>query len=607
VNTALALALALAAIVAIAALRMFAAARRRQGTGRHSALRLSAMVAAAVLLYFFLLPPAGAPRPRALTLLTAGSTAADAVAAGDDIVLALPEAPALPGVARVPDLGTALRRHPGATPLRVRGNGLAARDRDAATGHALEFPLPPLPPGLVELAAPVQIGSGRRFAVTGRVEDMAGGQVELLDPAGARVDGTTLDETGHFRLAAVAGPAGRVDYRLRTKARDDRVQEEIALPLDVRAGAPLRVWLLAGGPSPELKYLRRWARDAGLSLHTRIAVGGGVDLGDAPLAMTPATLREFDLVVIDDRAWRDLGERGRGALREAAREGLGVLLRLTADPAAGERRVLQEWGFQVGTADFARSLRLPGSEAADVPADSTDPASAEARATDTAPLLSRRPLQLRAADGVVLQTAPDGEALALWRPEGRGRVALWTLSDSFRLVLAGRRAAHGSLWAQTVATLARPAGPAAGAVPGNVRVGERAILCAVAEDTTVQAPDGTRVTPIPDPASGARACAAFWPAQAGWHERIDGEVRVAFPVRAADSAPGLAAATTREATAALANAASATGEAVPPMPMPGPRWPWAVAWLVVVAALWWLERPRPASPGRRIPTVPEAL
>lgn len=587
----LALALALSAIVAVAAQRILAAARRRPVAAPRTGARLVGTVAAAVLLYFFLLPPSGAPQPRALTVLTAGSTAADVAAAGDDIVLALPEAPALPGVARVPDLGTALRRHPGAAPVRVRGAGLAARDRDAAIGHALEFTPPPLPPGLVELAAPVQVGGGRQFTVAGRVEGMTGGQIDLLDPAGARVDSTRLDESGRFRLTAVAGPAGRVEYRLRTKAGDDRVREEIALPLDVRAGAALRVWLLAGGPGPELKYLRRWARDAGLALRTQIAVGGGVDLGDAPLAMTPATLREFDLVVIDDRAWRDLGERGRGALREAVREGLGVLLRLTADPGTGDRRLLQEWGFLVEPADLARGLRLPGSDAADAAADRPDPASAETRAIDTAPLLSRRPLRLRAADGRALVRAPDGEALALWRPEGRGRVALWTLSDSFRLVLAGRRAAHGSLWADAVATLARPSGLAPPPVPTDARAGERTVLCGIGEGASVQGPDGRHTALAPDPASGARACAAFWPTQAGWHERVDGDARAAFPVRAADSAPALAAAALRATTETLAGAAPSAAAGMP-SPIPGPRWPWGLAWLMVSAALWWLERPR---------------
>jgi hypothetical protein len=32
---------------------------------------------------------------------------------------------------------------------------------------------------------------------------------------------------------------------------------------------------------------------------------------------------------------------------------------------------------------------------------------------------------------------------------------------------------------------------------------------------------------------------------------------------------------------------------------PGPRWPWLLAWLLLSAALWWLERSRA---GRRTPT-----
>lgn len=602
-NPAVMLAWALAAIAIIAAWRIVRSTRRAPASPLRTGVRLAGVVASAALLWFFLVPPDQAPRARSLTVLTAGSGADDARTDDGGLVVALPEAPALPGVARVPDLGTALRRFPGATPLRVRGAGLVARDHDAAAGRSIEFTPPPLPAGLVELDAPVQVGSGRRFTVRGRVEGAAQGRIELRDPAGARVDQAGLDAEGRFALAGQAGPAGRVDYRLRVSNADERVLEELALPLEVRAGAPLRVWLLAGGPNPELKYLRRWARDAGLALRTQVAVGGGVDLGDPPLAVTPATLREFDLAVLDERAWRDLGDAGRRVLRDAVREGLGVLLRLSADPDAGERRVLQEWGFAVEAADIPRSLRLPGSESPDAapiaraPSDAAEggdaPAidAAGAQATDTAPLLSRRALRLRAADGQALQRAPDGEALGLWRPEGRGRIALWTLSDSFRLVLAGRRTAHGSLWAEAFATLARPSGQAPRALPGDARAGERVVLCGLGAGARVSGPDGVRFPLAPDPASGPRACAAYWPASPGWHELVDGESRAAFPVRAAETAPGLAAMAIRTATESLAGVAPAAVAATP-VPTPGPRWPWGLAWLLVSAALWWLERPR---------------
>lgn len=586
--------LALIAIVAVAGLRVvLGAGRGSAGTWRVFA-RVAGTIASAVLLYFFLLPPAGESQVPALKLLTADARPEDATAATGEIVLALPEAPAFANVVRVPDLGTALRRHPSATVLRIRGAGLESRDLDAAAGRRLEFTPPPLPAGIVELSAPTGVPSGRRFDVRGRVAGAPGGRIELLDPAGRRSGSADLDEDGRFQLQASAGPVGRVDFRLQVRGTDDRTLESLSLPLDVQAGTPLRVWVLAGAPGPELKYLRRWALDAGLALRTRIAVGGGVDIGDPPLPFTAATLREFDLVVMDDRAWRDLGDAGRAALRDAVRDGLGLLLRLTAEPGERERAVLREWGFAVDTAELARGLRLPGSELPDAaPAVATVPEASDAdRATDTAPLLSRRPLRLQATDGVPLQSDDRGETLVLWRGEGRGRVALWALSDSFRLVLAGRRAAHGSLWAEAFATLARPVGERPLALPVAARVGTRSVVCGLDEGARVSAPDGASVSLRRDPASGERHCAAWWPTAAGWHELQSGGRTGRFPVRGNDEGLALAAVARQEATLALLAApAASAGEA---MPVPGPRWPWGLAWLLLSAGLWWLER-RPVA------------
>lgn len=585
------IALVLAVVALASAIRIAIAARRKHVSAVRTALRVAGLIASTALLYFFLQPPAGQAQQAVLKLLTANATAEDAIAGTDQIVLALPEAPAFANVARIPDLGTALRRHPSATRLLVRGVGLEVRDLDAARGRTIEFVPAALPSGITELSAPVQVPQGRRFTAHGRVAGAAGGRIELLDPAGQQRDAAALDSDGHFTLTAATGPAGRVDYRLRVHTADDTLLEELALPLDVEAGQPLRVWVLAGGPSPELKYLRRWALDAGLALRSQVSVGGGVEIGDPPLPFTAATLREFDLLVIDDRAWRDLGERGRTTLREAVREGLGVMLRLTADPGERERAVLREWGFTAETADIGRSLRLPGSETPDRTASpaTDDPDATETQATDTAPLLSRRPLRLAAADGVALQHDDRGEVLALWRSEGRGRIAVWTLSDSFRLALAGRRAAHGSLWATAFSTLARPHGDSRIDLPTQVRAGERNVFCGLVDQNVVLAPDGKSTPLVPDPAS---RCAAYWPEQSGWHELQSGDHRRAFPVRAAEEGSALAAMARQEATRALA-AASPAAETTAAASTPGSRWPWAIAWLLVSGLLWWLERRRP--------------
>lgn len=580
------LAALLAAVFLVASLRLLLRARCGRERAWRTVLLLGGQAASATLLYFTLLPPTQSNPSDTLVVLTANAAPAGAVSPTGSVV-ALPEASTALGAERVPDLGTALRRHPGTRTVRVLGDGLLPRDRDAARGLAISFTPSPLPTSLVALQAPTRATAGRRFDLRGRIEGGVAVAVDLLDPSGARVQRTAPDPQGRFSLHAVAGAPGRVDYRLQWRDANDDVREDIALPLDVAAGAPLRLWLLAGGPSPELKFLRRWAVDAGLALRTQVSVGGGVELGDPPLPVNAATLRNFDVVLLDERAWRSLGPGGRAALREAAREGLGVMLRITGELSPGDRSALREWGFDTPATDLPRSVRLPGTETADAAASRID-RSDDVRATDTAPVLTRRPLAATAADGVPLLRDTRGDTLALWRAKGRGRIALWWLSDSYRLALSGRGAAFGGLWATSLETIARPNGAAAPVVPASARVGDRSVLCGLDDDAMLQAPDASA---IPLARDAATRCAAFWPTQAGWHELTVGEATTAFPVRGEDEAPGLLAAERREATQALAANAAPPSETAP-LEIPGTRWPWGLAWLLLSAALWWLERAR---------------
>lgn len=574
------------AIVLVASLRLLLHARGGRARAWRTAALLTGQAVGALLLYLTLVPPTQPTPSGALVVLTANAGTPRDLAPGD-VVVALPESTGARGAERVPDLGTALRRHPGARPVRVLGEGLPPRDRDAARGTPLSFTPAALPPSLVELVAPTQATAGRRFAVQGRVEGKAAVAVDLIDPAGARVARAVPDPQGRFALRAVAGAPGRVDYRLEWRDGVDTVREDLALPMDVVAGAPLRLWLLAGGPSPELKFLRRWAVDAGLALRTQVSVGGGVELGDPPLPMNAATLRDFDAVVLDERAWRGLGTGGRAALREGAREGLGVMLRITGDLSDGDRAALRDWGFGIAGTDLPRSLRLPGTETADAAARRID-GSDEVRATDTAPVLTRRPLEVRADDGVPLLRDTRGDTLALWRAHGRGRIALWWLSDSYRLALSGRSAAFGGLWAESLETLARPKGTALPALPTSARVGERTVLCGLDGEVALRAPDASAIALARDEATG---CAAFWPTQSGWHALTVGDTPAAFPVRGEDEAPGLRAFERREATQFLAANAAPPSPSTP-LETPGARWPWALAWLLLSAALWWFERSR---------------
>ncbi|KAB7762159.1 carboxypeptidase regulatory-like domain-containing protein [Xanthomonas maliensis] len=576
------------------AVALLASARlwRRQARIPQSRGRLWLLIAAqpllAGLLYPVLLPPAGNRAVGTLHVATAGTPAAQ-VAAGDaESWIALPEAPALAGVARVPDLATALRRAPGTTQLVIHGHGLPARDRDRLA-VPLRLALTAPPTGLVALAAPPPVPAGQRLTVGARVQGLPGARVDLLDPGGQVVDSGTVGADGLLRLRGLARAPGQMQFALRLRDTAGNVRDQLDVPLVVTASVPLRGVLLAGAPQPELKYLRRWADDAGLELRSQIAVGPGMQLGEAA-ALDATSLDRLDLLVIDQRRLLALGESARQTVRAAIGRGLGVLVRLDGPVDARIRTALAALGLTTSGGEDSRPVAAPLSlaaagNAAAVPAGDAPPL----------PPLQRSSLQPQQPDAMAAVRADDGSALGWWRAAGRGRIGVSVVADSFTLVLAGRSDLHAALWAQLFASVARAHGPALPAVQAGWAQ-QRMTLCGLSADAVVIAPDGTQQALLLDRAAGANgnACAGYWPAAAGWHRLQSDTGERWLHVRTPQSAPTLYAQQLREATLALAaNRTPATSAAM--APAAGARWPWLLAWLVLASALWGLER-RPAPP-----------
>ncbi|MBO9662025.1 hypothetical protein [Dokdonella sp.] len=546
---------------------------RTRRAPRLRGLRIGLQVAAAVLLYFCLFPPPTREHFAAdqLVVLTPGITPAqlDALPLGAGVV-ALPGVAAPRAIERAPDLGTALRRHADARRLRIVGGGLPPRDRDAARGLVAAFEAAPLPRGLVEFDAPSAVRAGSVWRLGGRVEGVADGRVELRDPSGAVVATQALDAGGRFELQASAKSEGAALFALNVIDREGARVDAVAVPLAARAGAPLKVLLLAGAPDPELKYLRRWAADAGLALDSRIGLSEGVALTEGAPKLDRDALQTADLAIVDERAWAALDAAAKQALNAAVRDGLGLLLRVTGpvpEPVAADWAGL---GYRVRAGEPAVAAKL-------------DRAFAPA---DTGLAFARASLEVEAKDAASLLRADDGAILAWVGNRGSGRVALWLLADSYRLSLAGAGAAFGTLWSDAFGAVARPRETSEPTLPSAMRVDERAVLCGVADDAAVENEAGVRTDLLVD---AADRCAAYWPEAPGWHALLEGGRRWPFFVRPGDAATGLVAGDAARATRALLGAAS-SAVADSDRERPLPRWPFFLAWLAVTAALWWLER-----------------
>jgi len=568
----------IALAVGLALLRMV----RRGGYG----LALWLQVPAAALLYLALCPPNLKLRADALTVMTVGATAAQrsAAPAGQPIV-ALPGAAAPADAEFTPDLATALRRHPAVRRLTVIGGGLEARDREAVADRALTFQPAP-EQGLVELQAPARVPLGRQWSLSGRTAAPIR-RVELRDPSGSVADAVEVDTAGRFVLSATARGAGAARFELRLLGAGPAVIDTVSIPVIVESGESLAVILRYGAVNPELKYWRRWAVDAGLRSSVSAGVTEGVSLREGDAGLTPAALAQTDLVIVDARGWAGLSAAEKSALRAAIADGLGLLLRADGALSAQTAADWRELGFDV-TATAA-----PGSVTLDRRFGQRERSA-----------FSVAPVAVDAVASRVQLQADDGTPLAWWRAQGQGRVGLWRLVDSYRLILLGEPERYADLWAGTLEVLARPRAPVPPEprLPENAWVFERVILCGLGAAASVRAPGGEPVALTVN----AETCAGYWPAAAGWHVLQTGAASWPFYVRATDDGGSFrtalaARATTAmmsgdagpQATAAGRDTAKGRDTAAPPaLRAPMARWPWFLAWLGASAVIWWQERRR---------------
>jgi len=150
-----------------------------------------------------------------------------------------------------------------------------------------------------------------------------------------------------------------------------------------------------------------------------------------------------------------LGSGARAALAAAVDDGLGLLFRPTGPLSAETRRSWAALGLPMSGGEGSRPLRLPSS-----PTARPSQAPAAPGATDPAavmPELARLDVVPGGPQAVSLLRDAQGAPVASWRARGRGRVGVWTVTDSYALVLTGRSDRYGDLWSTLFSALARAA------------------------------------------------------------------------------------------------------------------------------------------------------
>ena len=193
--------------------------------------------------------------------------------------------------------------------------------------------------------------------------------------------------------------------------------------------------------------------------------------------------------MVDDRRWESLDAGQRGALITAVRGGLGLLLRPTGPLSAATRRDWSALGVSLAGGDDTLPLQLD----APLPALAADTTALDGGTQ--ASTLTRRNLTITENEAVSLLRDASGTTLANWRARGLGRVGVWTVTDSYALVLTGSGDQYGELWSKFFSALARPEGSGHLRIEGMSRVGQRVSVCGLTDPTTVLTPGGAHQPP----------------------------------------------------------------------------------------------------------------
>src|SRR5690606_21183363 len=130
-----------------------------------------------------------------------------------------------------------------------------------------------------------------------------------------------LPADGHVQLSGTARAAGRSVFQLRLLDAEGHLADSVPVPQQTVAAATTRLLVRASAPGAELKYLRRWATDAGIQLQLRADTGAGLSVGEGAAALDAASLARTDLLILDERSLAALGSGQLAAVRKALHAG----------------------------------------------------------------------------------------------------------------------------------------------------------------------------------------------------------------------------------------------------------------------------------------------
>jgi hypothetical protein len=169
----------------------------------------------------------------------------------------------------------------------------------------------------------------------------------LLEGMGQVLDSVVVKGDSLFSLHTLPAQVGRGVYKFVAIAGKDTLEQE-NIPVEVEAGKPLKILVLASSPNAENTFLVSWLSKEGHAVASRTLVSKDkyqqvyANMAERPLGqLTPALLGDLNLVIADA-----LTVSGGGLLpmlrRQVQEKGLGLVIRVDSGGSVGKRVLLRD-------------------------------------------------------------------------------------------------------------------------------------------------------------------------------------------------------------------------------------------------------------------------
>ncbi|MBS1951475.1 MAG: hypothetical protein OJF59_000533 [Cytophagales bacterium] len=316
----------------------------------------------------------------------------------------------------------------------ILGEGLSSSALEMMPNKNFQF-LPTEPEGVVKIFFEDEVIEHHEGMLKGIVSGLADTRLRLIGPAGTEDSVQLMKGLNRpFTLSFWPRQNGKFIYQLEITTGNRSYREPV--PIDVAAESPLQILFIQKFPTAETRNLKNFLSERNHSLTLRYQISK--EAYTYEYINTPQTkinpisresLRLYDLLFIDVATLHSLTQNEKIELKNAVKNGLGVLVMLTDDP----KNLQWLWPLQ-----FVPSLK--------------DTAHIVLSKKYTIPTVS---FDITPTQDIYTVLASGPRNISGYILQGYGRIAFTLLQETYKLNTEGNTRDYSKTWSELISKVAR--------------------------------------------------------------------------------------------------------------------------------------------------------